>query len=85
MEEDWRLVIGPDEYLNKAKFIFKEYKKITMDSDHEHCVYCFSKISEYDGDLHRGYCTIDGISWICPNCFNDFKDKFQWEVVDKLD
>ena len=38
------------------------------------------KISEYDGDLHEGYCTKDEKCWICEKCFNDFKEMFDWKV-----
>ena len=28
------------------------------------------------------YSTEDRYHWICPKCFNDFKDMFEWVVTD---
>ena len=51
--------------------------------DHEHCAFCWDRFSEYEGDLHEGYVTADDkYTWICSECFEDFKEMFQWELVD---
>ena len=49
-------------------------------NDHDHCAFCWDKFAEYDGCLHEGYCTEDGRDWVCEECFNDFKERFQWRV-----
>ena len=30
------------------------------------------------------YCSKDGLDWICAECFNDFKEKFGWTVLDNI-
>jgi len=79
-KNDWRLM-GQDEYLINEKLISLKYQKHSEIWDHEHCEFCSKKISEYEGDLHEGYCTINNQWWICEECFNDFKKVFNWILV----
>lgn len=51
-------------------------------NDHEHCAFCWTTISEYSGDLHEGYCTLDEYTWICPECYEDFKEDFHWTLAE---
>ena len=82
-DKDWRNR-GQDEYLIdiSLKFVSK-YTKFSPEWEHEHCEFCTSKISEYEGDLHQAYCTKDEKKWICEECFNDFKDMFRWKVIEE--
>lgn len=77
--EDWRL-INQEEYL---KGVHLRYAEFSSDrSDHAHCEFCWDKFGRWDDTLHFGYCTLDRYRWICEQCYNDFKDRFQWTVVD---
>ena len=58
------------------KSVFKKTEK----NDHEHCEFCFDKFGESEGMLHSGYCTLDGYRWICEQCYQDFKDQFEWKT-----
>jgi hypothetical protein len=31
--------------------------------------------------IHEGYASEDSNHWVCEECFEDFKDLFQWEVI----
>jgi hypothetical protein len=31
--------------------------------------------------LQEGYATEDNYRWICEECFEDFKDLFDWKVM----
>lgn len=81
-KNDWRLTYQ-EEYLKNAKLRKKQYKIPAPRWDHDHCEFCWEKFSEYDGDLHEGYCTTDGKHWICEECFQDFKEMFCFELVDE--
>jgi hypothetical protein len=75
----WRL-LGQEEYLSNKKFIkvnILEYKNKFKKKGrfHEHCEFCFEKIENID----LAFCTKDFYYWICPECFNDFKLKFNFE------
>lgn len=76
---DWRLQ-GQDEYMKGIKLLKTEFAK-TSTNDHEHCEFCMAKFGEEPENLHSGYCTIDRYRWICEQCFEDFKDDFEWQVV----
>jgi len=79
-KNDWRLQ-GQDEYLMAVKLYYRQYKKYSERWDHDHCSFCWAKFSEYEGDLHEGYCTLDHYHWVCSKCFEDFKEMFCWQVV----
>lgn len=46
---------------------------------HAHCDLCWEKFTtSINGEA---YCTYDFSSWVCPKCFKDFKDRFNWTVL----
>lgn len=83
-KDDWRLK-GQEKFLTKKELFFvPEYTPYSKTWEHEHCIFCTAKISDFEGSLHEGYCTTDKKKshWICKECFEDFKDIFGWVVVD---
>lgn len=78
-ENDWRLR-NQEDYLMNETFVKAEYRKPFEKWDHDHCDFCWAKFSEFDGDLHKGYCTKNECIWICEDCYEDFKDMFQWKI-----
>jgi hypothetical protein len=83
MADDWRLT-NQELYLMGKTLYYIRYRNFSEEWDHEHCDFCWAKFSEYDGDLHEGYCTepenARGACWICPECYNDFKERFKWRL-----
>lgn len=83
MNDDWRLH-GQDRWLMGKSFSIRCFVKQSDKLDHEHCEFCWAKLSERDGDLHRGYCTgpdDEGrFFWVCPTCFQDFRKEFRWRL-----
>ena len=79
MIEDWRLT-NQLNYLYRSRLIWSKYV-MTDKNDHDHCEFCWEKFGEEEGMIHNGYCTTNRYRWICPKCFDDFKDMFQWRVV----
>lgn len=80
-KSDWRLN-GQEEYLTGKNLIYLKWMSHSLNSKHDHCIFCWEKFSDYEGSLHEGYVTEDGEYWICPSCFEDFQDSFAWSVVD---
>ena len=73
---------GQKEYLFGKTLIHKKYVNKTTTTDHDHCEFCSDKFSSIIPDcLTEGYTTTDGYHWICQNCFNDFKNHFQWTII----
>lgn len=87
-EEDWRLT-GQEDYLNGATFIHRKYRqnKDNPDWDHDHCEFCMAKfcLRGGEGSLQEGYATEDDYYWVCCKCFDDFKDKLGWQVIEGMD
>lgn len=79
--DDWRLQ-GQGAFLKSVSFTKKVYRCFRDGWDHDHCEFCGSKFSEQSGDLHTGYATSDNYHWVCEPCFNDFRDAFQWTLME---
>jgi transposase-like protein len=77
-ENDWRF-IGQDKFLKGVKLKFKKFNS-TINNDHEHCIFCTSKISESPKDINEAYCTLDEKKWICQECYKDFNYMFKWSI-----
>ena len=92
--KDWRNR-GQEDYLKSVKLVRKKFKSTLPDviatgdeyrryNDHEHCDFCFQKIMENCGEKNcctEGYCTEDSKIWVCDDCYNEFKNEFNWNVV----
>lgn len=76
---EWRLQ-GQEEYLNGVSLSLQNYKKYRDDWEHDHCEFCGARFSEQPGDLNVGYATSDYYRWVCEDCFEDFKCRFEWKV-----
>lgn len=58
--DDWRRM-GQEDYLKNCRLAYVAvYSPSSATWEHEHCVFCFEKISLHPGTLHSGYHTIDG-------------------------
>jgi len=83
-DNDWRLQ-GQEKYLKGIKLVRRKYRQYAKnpDWDHDHCSFCWVEfcLKENCDSLKEGYATLDDYHWICPTCFEDFKDLFNWEVV----
>ena len=85
---DWRLT-NQEQYLKGVSLRMSRFtvRPGQREWDHEHCEFCWAKIVEEkrkkEGDdlLIEGYATEDRRRWICPQCFSDFREMFQWTVV----
>ena len=47
---------------------------------HAHCEFCTKKIM-VDSECEC-YCTEDFSSWVCSECYEEFRDKFLWRIHD---
>jgi hypothetical protein len=78
-KDDWRRT-DQEEYLTGIPLKFMaRYPKGPL-YDHDHCEFCFQEISMYEGATHCGYCTLDEYRWICPACYEDFREEFGWTL-----
>ena len=84
-DSDWRMQ-GQDKYLQGATLIRRAWRRPARNPnwDHDHCKFCWAKfIAEPQPDsLQEGYCTPDEYHWICTTCFEDFKARFEWKVIE---
>ena len=76
-KNDWRLT-NQEAYLRGKQLLHKHWEQRSPSWDHDHCSFCWA---DFDKPTDIGYCTTDQYHWICEECFKDFKDMFQWEVV----
>ena len=54
------------------------------EGDYDHCEFCFKKFSLDNSidAIRAGYATLNEYHWICPDCFENFKETYIWKVVD---
>ena len=78
-KNDWRLTHQED-YLFGKKLMQIPYVPYRPGWEHDHCSFCFEKI---DCSTKDAYCTEDQYHWICKECYEDFKDMFQWKFTNK--
>ena len=81
-KDDWRLR-GQEDYLSGKTLFFRKWRAPKKEWDHDHCEFCWEKFSDYPDTLHEGYTTEDNYYWICPTCYNDFKEMFKWKENDR--
>lgn len=80
MENDWRLFREQDKYLIGVSLVKGSYKSNNSFNDHDHCEFCMAKFGTGNDELKQGYSTEDSSIWICPQCYDDFKEQFKWIV-----
>jgi hypothetical protein len=75
--DDWRRM-DQESYLSGKAMRSGPWQEPSPGADHDHCSFCFLKVTEGD----PGYITDDDrCDWVCPECFDDFKVEFGWTVV----
>lgn len=79
--DDWRRN-GQEEYLRGAHLQYKVFELGFPGYDHDHCSFCFQKITCLDipDGQKSGYATSDNQHWVCSHCFADFKEEFEWHL-----
>jgi hypothetical protein len=76
-KNDWRRQ-NQESFLKGSVLIFRIYTPYRYGWDHDHCEFCGSRFSLLQADLKSGYSTEDGYHWVCEQCYNDFKEEFNW-------
>jgi hypothetical protein len=70
-------------YLSGVTLHWAQWHRPRLEWDHDHCAFCWDKFMEEETSdvLHAGYTTADEYYWICPTCFQDFKEQFGWQLA----
>ena len=85
-KDDWRLAVGPisgqEEKFKNIPLYRIPFRPLSAQWDHEHCAFCWAKFYLQEDHLREGYCTrpqnAADADWICPACYEDFKEMFGW-------
>lgn len=85
VQNDWRRQ-GQESYLKKVILSWKPYTNDCEEWDHDHCEFCSAKFMEASNKdvLNEGYVTEDTQRWICKECFEDFRDEYQWLITNHV-
>lgn len=80
-KDGWQ-IMGQEGYLFGKDLYWRKYKPFSDSWEHDHCTFCFEKFADEDISdvLHEGFTTEDNHYWICRECYEDFKQVFQWQV-----
>lgn len=87
-KDDWRLSVGPvygnEERFRNIPLYYIPFQPLSERWDHEHCAFCWDKFYLHPECLQEGYCTrpqnAPDADWICPECYEDFKEMFGWTL-----
>ncbi len=87
--------MGQERFLQRAEFRHKPYRAWREDWDHDHCAFCTRKFvasgtpSDAPDVLTAGWAAVgrgpqgeDDYHWVCDECFEDFRSRFEWAVVE---
>ncbi len=67
-------------FLVGKQFIFKVFVP-SKKGDHEHCNMCGEKFTGTEIPPKLGYGALDGIGWVCKNCFDEYKIEYKYCVM----
>jgi len=79
-DADWR-IRNQSACLRHVRLVFSAWTAPQPEVDHDHCEFCLSKFADeclIPDALHAGYSTLDRRHWVCPTCFADFREQFEW-------
>ena len=86
LDNDWRLR-GQEEYLQNQIFQYKQFVGLPGKSLHAHCEFCWHKFMVNPDGVNdcsqQGYCSADGKYWVCEECFEDFREKLHWRLMEE--
>jgi len=82
-KNDWRLEANKS-FLENEVFRYLNFAKEYEDTEHDHCIFCkYKTFSSNKEHLQWGYAstTRNGYWWVCPECFEDFKEIKGWTTI----
>lgn len=80
--DDWRLQ-GQERSLLGVELRKAMWSSNNPENDHDHCEFCWQKLAQpgMSNSIQEGYSTLDRYHWVCPQCFQDFQERFKWTLV----
>lgn len=83
-KDEWRLQINDVEYLKNKCINPTDGAEITEHMPyHKKCVFCWDKV---ENTHHQWWFMPEDMSCcICEECYNDFKEMFEWKALDGWD
>lgn len=84
LTNDWRLH-GQEKGDVGLTWYHRKWRTYSESWDHDHCEYCMACFSSAPEDIHEGYASEDNYHWICPTCYNDFKELLDWKTVEDME
>lgn len=79
--------MGQERFLQGVTLTWRTFPGEQAQADHDHCAFCTRKFatatipSDDPPTLLAGYTTPDSYHWVCPECVEDFRDRFEWAVI----
>lgn len=79
--KDWRWQ-EQKSYMDNILLCRRKYSEKITENNHDHCEFCWATLGYDVPRDEEAYCTEDEYRWICPECYNDFKEYFNWKIKD---
>ncbi len=84
-KDDWRLLVIDDPARLKNIYINPtDGEEISQNAPHlKSCSFCLDSVND---NIHQKWFVTEDLSdCICKECYSNFKDMFQWELLDGWD
>jgi hypothetical protein len=85
-DDDWR-IHGQERWLVGAVLHFAPYLTLRPTWDHDHCAFCWARFTQepYPDTLQAGYTDDENFHWVCPQCFDDFQERFHFRLRPRIE
>ena len=80
--DDWRIG-GQESYLKNKKLKHIKFSRSLVYEDYDQCEFCYDIFDDPNGNESNNlmaYYEPEKKVWICEQCYNDFKQYFNWTV-----
>ena len=82
--DDWR-IMGQEGYLTDKLLQHRKFDRKLCVLDFDQCNFCYEIFDRNPEAPLTAYYEPIGKYWICEECYNDFKEHFNWTVEELLE
>ncbi len=78
-KDDWR-IMNQEVYLLNKKLEHRRFDRALCVEEHDQCDFCWALFDKDKENPSYAYYSPDEKVWVCEECYNDFKEHFNWIV-----
>lgn len=79
--DDWRLM-GQEGYLKEKTLLHRHFDRKICVEDYLQCEFCWSSLEDDEGKGIMCFFEPEQKLWVCEECYSDFREHFDWTVIE---